>query len=89
MWYYINLLVIVLAYWSQYNHKNSRSVHNIPIHFEYLKNKLCGLDVNWQPISGTLLFMTEHSLFLGYSVSSEILLSELMYYVTFISTMTE
>lgn len=65
MWYYINLLIIILAYWSKYNHKNSRSVQNITIHFEYLKNKLRGLDVNWQPISGTLLFIDWTFSFLG------------------------
>ena len=31
---------------------HTRSVREISSHFEYLENRLCGLDVTWQPVRG-------------------------------------
>jgi len=34
--------------------QNTRAVRKVSVHFEYLKNWLCGPDVTWQPIRGDL-----------------------------------
>jgi hypothetical protein len=34
--------------------QNMRAVQKVSIHFEYLKNRLCGLDVTWHPVRGDL-----------------------------------
>ena len=36
----------------------TRAVQKVSVHFEYLKNWSCGLDVTWQPVRGDL---TAHS----------------------------
>ena len=33
---------------------NTRSVWKVSSHFEYLENRLRGLDVTWQPVRGDL-----------------------------------
>ena len=33
---------------------NTRSVRKVSSHFEYLENRLRGLDVTWQPVRGDL-----------------------------------
>jgi len=30
----------------------TRAVQKVSVHFEYLKNRSCGLDVTWQPVRG-------------------------------------
>jgi len=37
---------------AQYTH--TRAVRKVSVHFEYLKNWSCGLDVTWQPDRGNL-----------------------------------
>jgi len=32
----------------------TRAVRKVSSHFEYLENRLCGLDVAWQPVQGDL-----------------------------------
>jgi len=34
--------------------QRTRSARKISGHFEYLKNRSCGLDVTWQPVTGDL-----------------------------------
>ena len=34
--------------------RHTRAVRKVSIHFEYLKNRSCGLDVTWQPVRGDL-----------------------------------
>ena len=36
------------------NTDNTRAVRKVSGHFEYLENRLCGLDVTWQPVRGDL-----------------------------------
>jgi len=31
-----------------------RAVRKVPVHFEYLESRSCGLDVTWQPARGDL-----------------------------------
>ena len=47
-----------------------RAVQKVSSHSEYLKNKLCGLVVIWQPVKETLLWIREQSLSRGASQSA-------------------
>ena len=62
---------------------HTRPVRKVSGHFEYLENRLRGLDVTWQPVRGDL---TAHSWTVtvpwGWSVDSETPLTELVYCVT-------
>ena len=35
-------------------HRDTRAVRKVSSHFEYLRNRLRGLDVTWQPVRGDL-----------------------------------
>lgn len=67
----------------------TRHVRNLSGHFEYLDNRLCGLNVTWHPIRRYVILLVWTETFLQcHSFGSASPLNKLVYYIRATFTMT-